>query len=200
MRPAVPPDARARKRAGGKRSVRRHACAASHSRAGTTLLEVMVATTVIALLAAALGSAGESVLATRRESDRGWMATELGTALLDEIASLPFDDPQAGEGEWGPEAGEWNDDGVRALFDDVDDYRVWTLGQPLTTKSGRAIDAPGFAWEVSIAYVEDGDFASIAAEPTLHKRILVTIYESGELAGTFMTVRTQGGRDVDFDG
>ncbi len=200
MRPVVRLAARAHERSACKRSVPLPARTAFRSRSGTTLLEVIVATTVIALLAAAFGSASESVLATRRESDRSWMATELGNALLQEIASLPFDDPQEGEGEWGPEGGEWSDDGVRALFDDVDDYRVWTLGQPVSTKSGTAIDAPGFSWEVSIDYVEGGDFESIAAEPTLHKRILVSIYESGELAGTFVTVRTQGGRDVDFDG
>jgi len=172
----------------------------SAARAGMTLIETLIATALVTLLAGALGSAGHVILSGLRESDRLWEATELGMALLEEIASLPFDDPQTGEGGLGPEEGEWTADQTRALFDDVDDYTVWTYGQPLQAKDGTRIDAPGYLRAVAIDYVASDDFGLASMAATDHKRIVVSVYCGGELLETFSTVRTQGGRDVDFDG
>ncbi|MFH1142915.1 MAG: hypothetical protein V1774_00040 [Candidatus Eisenbacteria bacterium] len=170
------------------------------TRAGITLVETMVATMIVALLAGGTASSGHLILSTLREGDRAWTVTELGTALLSEISSLPFDDPQLGAGTPGPETGEWSPGGSRALFDDVDDYTVWTLGNALQSKDGTPIQAPGYARAVTIDYVDGDDFESISAAPTDYKRIAVSVYMGGELLGTFVTVRAQGGRDVDFDG
>lgn len=168
--------------------------------AGITLIETMIATLIVALLAGSIGSAGETILATLRESDRTQLATELGLGLLDEIRSLPFDDPQLGGTTLGPETGEWSAGGTRALFDDVDDYTVWTGAWALQAKDGTPITAPGYRLAVSIGYVTSTDYSIVSLAPTDVKRIRVAVTCDGELLETFETVRVQGGRDVDFDG
>ncbi|MCK4411935.1 MAG: hypothetical protein KAY32_00190 [Candidatus Eisenbacteria sp.] len=167
---------------------------------GMTLIEVAVATLIVGLLASALHTAGETILAGLREGDDSWQATELGLALLGEIASLPFDDPQLGEGVLGPEAGEWTPGGKRTLFNDVDDYAVWTAGMPLQEKDGTPIALSSYARAVAVDYVDPDDFGLVSAQATDYKRITVSVYLRGELRNSFTTVRVQGGRDVDFDG
>jgi len=168
--------------------------------AGVTLIEAMAATLIVALLAGSIGAAGETILATLRETERAQLVTELGIGMLDEIRCLPFDDPQLGETAIGPEAGEWTEGGTRALFDDVDDYAVWTSACPLQAKDGTPLTAASYRLGVSIAYVTSSDFSVVSLTPTDTKRIDVSVYEGSDLVETFVTVRVQGGSDVDFDG
>jgi len=167
---------------------------------GTTLVEVVVAIGIVAVLGAAIGGASEAILATDRETDDATRVGELGLALLEEVAALPFDDPQSAGTTLGAEFGEWVPLGSRANLDDVDDYIVWTGNQPLQTKDGTLIPWPGYARAVSIDYVLADDFSQTSLTTTDYKRITVSVLKNGQVVGTFVTVRVQGGRDVDFDG
>lgn len=167
---------------------------------GVTLVETMIATLIVALLGGAVMGAARAVLAVDDEAQRSWQASELGLALLEEIAALPFDDPQTGEAVSGPETGEWNADHTRALFDDVDDYDVWDGFQPLQQKDGTLIDLPQYRRAVSIDYADPNDFRVTPVSPTDYKKITVTVLENNVIAARFVTVRVQGGRDVDLDG
>ena len=69
---------------------------------GITLVEVLAATLVTGMLAVALTSAAHVILESDQEAQRAWQASELGIALLEEVAALPFDDPQT---PWGPKKG-----------------------------------------------------------------------------------------------
>ena len=166
---------------------------------GVTLVEAVIATLIVALLGAALGSAGETLTATAREAERSAKVSELGLGLLREIAALPFDDPTSGEATFGPESGEWSGDS-RAAFDDVDDYSVWTGGQALQQKDGTPIALAPYTRGVAISYVTAGGAAAISGVSTRYKQITVTVYERGQAVESFVTVRVQGGRDVDFGG
>jgi hypothetical protein len=167
---------------------------------GLTLIEVVVATLIVALLASAMHGAGETILAGMREADDAWQAAELGLALLDEIAGLPFDDPQLGETTLGPESGEWIPGGKRSAFDDVDDYTVWTGGMNLQSKDGTLLPLNGYQRAVAVDYVTADDFTAVSPTATDYKRITVTVYLDGAPRESFVTMRVQGGRDVDFDG
>jgi prepilin-type N-terminal cleavage/methylation domain-containing protein len=167
---------------------------------GLTMVEVVVATAVVAMLGVAIGGAAEVILATDREADDSAAVTELGLALLEEVASLPFDDPQNGETTLGPEFGEWTPLGTRANLDDVDDYTVVSGGQGPTANDGAPLDLDGYTRSVAIEYVTADDFNQTSVTPTDYKRITVRVYKDGSLTGTFVTVRAQGGRDVDIDG
>ncbi|MCK4305112.1 MAG: prepilin-type N-terminal cleavage/methylation domain-containing protein [Candidatus Eisenbacteria sp.] len=167
---------------------------------GLTLVETLIATLIMALLASATMSAGRVVLVMERGAEDSWRAAELGLGLLEEVATLPFNDPQSGGTSIGPELGEWVPPGNRALFDDVDDYSVWNGSQTLQQKDGTAINLPGYTRAVSISYVTAGDFSAVSLLPTDYKSITVSVFEKGDLVETFTTVRVEGGRDVDFDG
>jgi prepilin-type N-terminal cleavage/methylation domain-containing protein len=167
---------------------------------GLSLVEVLIAMAVVGLLGAAIGGAGEVILATDRAADDAALVGELGLALLQEITSQPFRDPQTGGTTLGPEFGEWIPLGSRANFDDVDDYTVWSGNQPLQSKDGTRIALAGYTRSVSIAYVTADDFNQTSVTPTDFKRITVSVFRNGVVAGTFTTLRVQGGRDVDFAG
>lgn len=170
-----------------------------HAR-GMTLVEAVIAIGVVAVLGVAIGGASEAILATDRETDDATRVGELGLALLEEVAALPFDDPQNGETTLGAEFGEWVPLGSRANLDDVDDYVVWTGNQPLQAKDGTLIPWAGYTRAVSIEYVTADDFNQTSLAATDYKRITVSVLKDGKGVGTFVTVRVQGGRDVDFDG
>jgi hypothetical protein len=167
---------------------------------GVSMVEAVIAIAVVAMLGAAIGGAGETILATDREADQSALVSELGLALLEEISSLPFDDPQGGGTTLGPEFGEWVPLGNRANLDDVDDYTVVTGNQPLQAKDGTLIALTGYTRSVSIDYVTADEFNQTSGTPTDYKRITVSVLLNGQVVGTFVTVRVQGGRDVDFDG
>jgi prepilin-type N-terminal cleavage/methylation domain-containing protein len=180
--------------------VRGRAGVTGGAQGGFTLIETLVAALIVALLATALQSAGRTILATDRAAEESARVTELGLGLLAEIAALPFDDPQAPLAGLGPESGEWGG-GIttRALFDDVDDYTVWDGSQALQAKDGAALTMPGYTRAVTIVYVPAGDLGGVSGSATSTKRITVTVQRDGEVAGTFQTLRVQGGRDVDRD-
>jgi len=167
---------------------------------GVTLVETAVATLIVALLGGAAMSAAEVALAVDREARRAAEVGELGLGLLEEIAALPFDDPDTGATLLGPDAGEWGAARTRALFDDVDDYAVWDGTWELQQKEGQAISLPRYRRAVEVVYVNSDDFATPPGKVTEHKRITVTVLEDGEAVASFSTVRVQGGRDVDLAG
>lgn len=165
---------------------------------GITLVETAVATLIVALLGGAAISAAEVALAVDREARRAAEVGELGLGLLEEIAALPFDDPETGALALGPDAGEWEGASTRALFDDVDDYAVWDGSHPLQDKQGSALALGRYRRAVAVTYVSAGDFVTPPGKVSDHKRITVTVLEEGEPVAAFSTVRVQGGRDVDL--
>ena len=167
---------------------------------GFTLVEAMITIVIVSMLALATGGTARVIFATRDECDQTGLADELGISLLEEIASLPFDDPQSGGTSLGPEAGEWVAFGNRALFDDVDDYTAWAGGLPLQQKNGALIDQPGYTRAVAISYVNPTQFTLASFTPTDCKQITVTVLYKGASVGTYSTVRIEGGRHVDSDG
>jgi hypothetical protein len=167
---------------------------------GVTLIEAMVAMLVVAVLGLAAHGVSRTILATQDQHVETGFIDELGISLLEEIASLPFDDPQDGGTALGPEAGEWVALGDRALFDDVDDYTVWNGSRPLQQKDGSLIDVPGYTRGVSIAYVNPADFKLASFTPSDCKQITVSVRIQGRTVKTFSTVRVEGGRYVDSDG
>lgn len=88
---------------------------------GFTLLEALLASAILAIAALAIVqamAAGHQQTADALVQDR---AISLAEALMEEMLSLPYGDPQ-GELTVGPDAGETG----RLLFDNLDDYNGFT--------------------------------------------------------------------------
>jgi MSHA pilin protein MshD len=85
--------------------------------AGFTLMEVMFAVVVLAFSVAALTQAVVSGQSHTYEAMHASRAITLAEAMIDEILSKPYDDPED-EITVGPDTGETS----RDLFDNADDY------------------------------------------------------------------------------
>lgn len=165
---------------------------------GFTFVELLGSLFVVSFLAVAASGAVLTVLETDTEATRRERIADLGLSLLDEIVSLPFEDPETGSPTIGPEAGEWSPPTTRASFDDVDDYSVWTGHPALQTKAGTPIAAPGYTRAVSVVFVTLANLGGTSAARTNMKRITVTVFEEGVAVGTYTAFRTAGGRHVDI--
>lgn len=95
------------------RSVRRQS--------GFTLVEVMIATAILAFAVAAVSQAIVAGQMQTYEALHNWRGLCLAEAMVEEIISLPYDDPDGGGGA-GPEAGEPN----RNQFDNCDDFHGYS--------------------------------------------------------------------------
>jgi MSHA pilin protein MshD len=84
---------------------------------GFTLMEVMFAMMVLAFSVAALTQAVVSGQSHTYEAMHSSRAITLAEAMIDEVLSKPYDDPE-GELTVGPDTGETS----RDLFDNADDY------------------------------------------------------------------------------
>ncbi len=97
-------------------------------RTAISLVESVVALTVVSvILVVALqtvAASRETAVSTRQRA----IDTLLAQDLLEEILSLPYEDPNAPGGPIGPEVGE--SAASRAEFDDVDDYNGWSAKPP----------------------------------------------------------------------
>ena len=103
--------------------------------AGFTLVEVLVASVILALAVTGIAFAVSSSHALTYEALHNERATALAEALLEEILSLPYADPQGGT-TIGPDAGE----GARSTFDNADDYHGYS------ESAGAAVDQAGSAY------------------------------------------------------
>lgn len=165
---------------------------------GLSLVEVVAATLVVAILALALASVGEAVLRAHRASRDEGVVVRLGAGLLEEIASMPFTDPDTTTATLGPEPGEWDPPLTRAGFDDLDDYVVWTGSQPIQSKAGVKSEET-YRRRVIIEPVDSLAVTAGSLADTDHRRITVEVEDAaGTVLGRFQTVRTRGGRRVDL--
>jgi len=105
-----------------------------HLRSGFTLVEALVAISLIAICGAALLLGTDLVLDSSTRVVKEKIARGLANQLIDEILGLPY--VEKGEPalqQWwqlGPEAGERTSPVVRNAFDDADDYCVLSMHPP----------------------------------------------------------------------
>jgi MSHA pilin protein MshD len=102
---------------------------------GFTLLECLVASALLAFTVAALTQAVTAGQWTTLLGLRALRATALAEALMEEVLSKPYNDPN-GASTAGPESGETS----RSLYDNADDYHGFT------ETAGNLKDAAGTAY------------------------------------------------------
>ena len=152
-----------------------------------TLVEAAMSIVIVGLmLVAAVNTLGASRAGQYKMGLRQ-KAELLGQALMAEIMSLSYADPDQTP-TFGPETGESGT--TRAAFDDVDDYNNW-VDDPVKAKDGTALtDGQGWRRTVAVAYVALNDLRGTSPTDTGAKRITVTVYYNGAKTAEVVAVRT----------
>jgi prepilin-type N-terminal cleavage/methylation domain-containing protein len=143
-------------------------------RGGFTFIEVLIATLLVGLAAAALVAAN---WAFTKANDAG---TDLSTAefLLEQItALLPVVDPND-DTIFGPETGEtW------ANYNDLDDFNGENFSPPINAERVVLNDYATFSQQVTVENVNASDFEQV--EPDLPRtnfvRVTVNVYQNSQL-------------------
>lgn len=105
-----------------------------------TLVEVLIASAIIAFAVAAISQAVVSAQMQTYEALHDLRGMSLAEALVEEAIALPYADPE-GASTPGPESGET----TRALFDNVDDFHGFTEA------AGTLTDVAGVAYPTTFS-------------------------------------------------
>lgn len=143
---------------------------------GFTLMEVLFALTVLGIAIAAMAQAGSTGQKATYEALRELRAMSLAEAMMEEIISLPYDDPE-GTTTLGPDAGEV----ARTSYDNIDDFHGFTESR------GSCRDMSGVRYPAS--YDDFGRSVSVATST-------LTLAGASATSGVSITVlvQDQGGR------
>ena len=171
----------------------RHGCvryrfAGGSWRRGITLVECAVSTAIIAgMTVTALTTVAYSVRAQGKAAERAAGAM-YADAMVAEIMSQAYADPNAAIAVFGPEPSEGTNS--RANWDDVDDYAGWTES-PLQNKDGTVIaNTTGWKRSVECSYVSPTNSNAASATDTGCKRITVTVRHNGVVVAMRVVLRT----------
>ena len=158
------------------------------TRKAFSLVEIIIAVAIVGgMLAAALTALGSSRVAQFRTGQLR-QAHLLAEALMDEVRSLPYDDPDGGA-LLGTDTGELGLD--RLSFDDVDDYDGWSSTPP-QLKGGTPLDQfAGYGRSVVVEYVNPGNPNQTIPSDGGIKRITVTVTYAGGKSTTLEAIRTR---------
>lgn len=146
------------------------------NRRGFILVEASIAYIVLSLALVSLMPLFILSIRANKNAERVAVATQLATALMEELRMRRFDEASpvppraiANPGALGVDSGESAAD--KTTFDDVDDFNAWSeavpsdpLGRPLTAFTG-------YSRTVVVRYV-DGTLAAVGG-PTHRKRATV---------------------------
>ena len=99
------------------------------------MAEVMIASIILSITVFALSSARSAGHQLTYDAMREARAQALAEALIDEVISLPYDDPE-GETVMGPDTGETS----RSLYDNIDDFNGYL------EEAGALADADGTSY------------------------------------------------------
>ena len=146
-------------------------------RGGFTFIEVLIATLLVGLAAAALLAANWTFT---KANDAG---TDLSTAefLLEQIkeltALLPVVDPETEDDLFGPEAGEtWAD------YDDLDDFDGASFSPPISAEKSVLNDYATFSQQVTVENVNASDFEQVVGDHlSVFVRVTVNVYQNSQL-------------------
>lgn len=162
-------------------------------RFGFTMVEAMVASIIVAaMLVAALNTAGASAKAQSAAS-RLLRGQHMAAALLSEVESAAYSDPDLVATLLGIDASE--SPGDRRTFDDVDDYSGYSQSDP-TMRDGTPMSSEsGWAIAIQVSWVSaaaPGDPAGVLFETGL-KRIEVRVMHEERLVATVASLKSRVG-------
>lgn len=146
---------------------------------GFTLLEVLIASSILAFATLGLVQAVSAGQAQTIDALRRARATALAEAMVEEVLSKPYADPQ-GEVTLGPDAGE----SARGDFDNLDDYHGFSeAAGALADSAGTLYPQPFQRFERSVAVQADTVSVPALGGGLDGLRVTVTVTEPAASAG-----------------
>lgn len=137
------------------------------TRAGTSLLEVVVSTLMVGVvLVAAMKTVG-SVSRVAIESGTALDGQIVAGEMIAEVLAMPYHDPELANADlnFGIESDEPSPAPNRLAFDDLDDYDGWVEGSALATRAGAArMDTAGWGRQVEVEKLSPDDPTSTLAD------------------------------------
>lgn len=161
-----------------------------HHRAGLTLVEVVISSLLVGMLmVSALKCVGAVIRGRVGVSDSG-KAGQLARQLLSEIIEQDYEDPNDIP-VFGPETlGGETLLGPRNVYDDVDDFDLWSQSPPVDRDGVALPNMTGWTREVSIDWVDPADPSSVVLLDQGVKRITVTIRRDGNIVAQESALRS----------
>jgi type II secretory pathway pseudopilin PulG len=158
------------------------------TRRGFTIVEAVIATAIVAgMCVTALTTVAFSVHSQGKAADRAFGGF-LAQAMIDEIVSQAYQDPNYTTVTLGPDPGE--SPSLRANWNDVDDYNGWSES-PLQNKDGSVIpNTTGWQRSVVVAWVQTSNPSLTSTTETGCKLITVTVTHNGFPVATSTALRT----------
>jgi prepilin-type N-terminal cleavage/methylation domain-containing protein len=158
---------------------------------GFTLIEmnlVVIIVGVIALVAGSFSSLLSKAFVEIRVKNR---ANTLAIAAMEEIRCRKWDELAAPSSSpaVGRDAGETA--GVKASFDDVDDFDGYAETPPRYMDGAEIPGLAGFSLAVEVKYVDAA--LAVSASPTGLKKVSVTVSKNGAAKIALHTVLSRGG-------
>jgi type II secretory pathway pseudopilin PulG len=143
---------------------------------GFTFVEILITLVFLSIAMLAMTSQFPIGLSVSQSAEDLTLATNLAQELMEEIRSMPWEDPQTSGAPLGPDSGEWG----RLVFDDIDDYDDLVEsppndldGNPLNGQGGRA-NLARYERDVTVTYADPTTLAATATVTGL-KRIEVGV-------------------------
>jgi type II secretory pathway pseudopilin PulG len=156
-------------------------------RRGLAMIEAVVSMIIVSvMLAAALRTVGASRVGQVKNSD-ALKGHYLAMDLMSEMLDLSYSDPD-GLALFGQELGEVL--GVRAGFDDVDDYHNWSQETLLRRDGTEMPGFTGWARSVQVHWVNPSDLSVKSVVETNVKQITITVTRGGVVAARLSAVRS----------
>lgn len=156
---------------------------------GFSMIEAVAAIGMLGLCVVSVLTAASGAVARREDARTRAVAASLVAEVLDEIRTLPYEDPSTPGGAIGPDATETLEE--REDADDADDLHGW-IEQGIEDDSGSAIPEFGSLWRrVTIEWVSATDFSTPTGVDSGVKRATVQIERGGKviLTGTALITR-----------
>jgi len=148
-------------------------------RGGFSLVEATIAIALVSfVLVAALSALGATTRARQIQSRAG-VGHALARALMTEIIATEYAEP-VDTPTFGREAGE--NAATRAMWDDVDDYHLWSASPPVDRSGTPVLGAEGWKRTVTVGYVDPVTLVPSGGltDTTLKRVTVIAISPAGE--------------------
>jgi len=159
-----------------------------HTKAGFTLVELLIAAMLMGFAIAALLASNSAF----SKANAGGINLSTAEFLIEEIreltACLDVVDPENGTGTWGAEADE---SGVSS-YDDLDDFDGASFSPPIDVTSNQLSDFSAFTQQVTVENVFPGQFQTVVADHSSDfVRVTVTILMNNKYVDSASWIRAR---------